>query len=122
MSLANKLKPKIQKVINRFPTEVQVYREKLDKYKENLEEVKVCDLKGFYHEDNSKINLNITLTEPGPGRPDSPGQYIMVLIDEDSKQVKEGDILYIGEEKYIIGPIVNFNKLNIYFDLPLIRK
>lgn len=122
MSLANKLKPKIQKVVNRFPTEVSVYREQLDKYKEYVEEVKICDLRGFYHENDSRLNLNITLNEAGVSNPDTSRQYLMVLIDADSKQVKEGDILHLDGEKYIIGPIVNFNRLDIYYDLPLRKK
>ena len=42
MSIASKIKPKITKVINKFPTNVDIYRDILNEYNEPITNEFIC--------------------------------------------------------------------------------
>ncbi|HGM1557825.1 TPA: hypothetical protein ACKOP0_003019 [Clostridioides difficile] len=43
----------------------------------------------------------------------------MVVCDEDTVKIKQGDFLYLDDNKFIIQDLGNQNRMNIYFDLKL---
>lgn len=123
-NLAKKVTPKLKKVIRRFPTKALVFREEYDKYKEPLGEVLKCELVGFYHDTNYK--LGIDLKDTGITLTNKPGRYLMVPIDETTKILNKGDILYLcdeegnkSKERYEIIDLGDLNRMGIYYDLNL---
>lgn len=116
--ISNKIKPKILKVINKFPTQVTVYRDILNEFNEPDDQIKVCDITGFYHEGNRGININ--LGDNGKVKKDK-SKYLMVIVDEVSKNIQENDYLYIENIKYNIVDKGNQNNLDIYYDMVLER-
>lgn len=116
MSIANKIKPKIVKVINKFPTNVDIYRDSVNEFGEPEDKVLVCNVTGFYHEGNTQITA-IT-TDKGEVKR-SNQKFLMVTYDETTMQIKENDYFYLDNVKYIIKDKGNQNRLNIYFDMLL---
>ena len=116
MSIANKIKPKIAKVINKFPTNVDIYRDVLNEYNEPIANELVCNITGFYHEGSTGINFN-TLDKGQILHIGS--KKLMVVYNEATMQIKEGDYFYLDNTKYIIRDKGNQNRLNIYFDMLL---
>ena len=116
MSIANKIKPKITKVINKFPTNVDIYRDILNEYNEPITNEFICNVTGFYHEGSTGINFN-TLDKGQILHTGS--KKLMVVYNETTMQIKEGDYFYLDNTKYIIKDKGNQNRLNIYFDMLL---
>ena len=58
--IANKIKPKVKKVIDKFPTYVDIYRDVKNEFGEPGGKDLVCSVKGFYHEGNTQINAITT--------------------------------------------------------------
>lgn len=114
--IANKIKPKIQKVINKFPTEVVIYRDSLNEFKEPIGKDIVCEVTGFYHEGNAQISA-IT-TDKGEVKR-SKQKFLMVIYDEETVKIQENDYFILDDKKYIIKDLGNQNRLNIYFDMLL---
>ena len=105
--IANKIKPKIQKVIDKFPTYVDIYRDAKNEFEEP-------NVKGFYLEGNTQISA-IT-TDKGQVKR-SKQMFLMVIYDEDTVKIKENDYFLLDDVKYIIKDLGNQNRLNIYFDM-----
>lgn len=116
--IANKIKPKIERVINKFPTEVIIYRGTKNEFGEPGETVKVCDITGFYHEGNYQIKV---IRNDGGTYKSDKGTFLMVLYDDKSKTIEEGDCLFLDNIKYEIKDKGNMNRLNIYFDMKIER-
>jgi hypothetical protein len=116
--IANKIKPKIQKVINKFPTYVDVYRDTKNEFNEPTGEKElICEnLKGFYHEGNNMISA-IT-TDKGEVKRNKQ-KLLMVIYDEETIRLKENDYFELDGVKYSIADLGNQNRLNIYFDMLL---
>ena len=114
--IANKIKPKILKVINKFPTHVTIYRNTVNEFGEPVEEQKVCSVTGFYHEGNTQMSF-IT-ADKGEFKKDK-SKFLMVGCDEITEKIKEGDYLYLDEKRFYIKDLGNQNRLNIYFDMLL---
>ena len=112
--IANKIKPKIQKVIDKFPTYVDIYRDVKNEFGEPGGKDLVCSVKGFYHEGNTQISA-IT-TDKGQVKR-SKQMFLMVVYDEDTIKIKENDYFLLDNVKYIIKDLGNQNRLNIYFDM-----
>lgn len=114
--IANKIKPKIQKVINKFPTYADIYRDSKNDFGEPTERELVCNVKGFYHEGNTQIS-SITKDKGEVKR--NKQRFLMVIYDEKTKLIKEGDYLFLDNKRYFIKDKGNQNMLNIYFDMLL---
>lgn len=114
--IANKIRPKVLKVINKFPTPVTIFRNTLNDFKEPTSERSICQLIGFYHEGNTQITSFVA--EKGEFKRGKQ-KFLMVTYDDKSKLVEEGDYLFLDNKKYFIKDKGNQNKLNIYFDMLL---
>lgn len=114
--IANKIKPKVQKVINKFPTEVVIYRDSLNEFKEPIGKDLVCEVTGFWHDGNTMIS-QIT-TDGGKVKRDKQ-YFLMVVYDKISSMIKEGDYFVLEDKKYSIVDLGNCNNMNIYLDLLL---
>lgn len=116
--LANKIKPKITKVINKFPTEVTILRNSLNDFGEPVQALKVCDIKGFWHDSNNMISA---ITKDSGEVKRGKQNYLMFVYDELSTLIREGDFFILDDIKYEIIDLGNCNNMNIYFDM-LLRK
>ena len=114
--IANKIKPKIQRVISKFPTIVTVYRDTKNEFGEPNGKDQVCEITGFYHEGTTQITVSIA----DKGEVKKANQkFLMVVYDELSCSIKKGDYFFLEGKKYIIKDKGNQNLLNIYFDMLL---
>nr|DAK00634.1 MAG TPA: hypothetical protein [Caudoviricetes sp.] len=116
--IANKIKPKIQKVIDKFPTYVDIYRDVKNEFGEPEGKDLICSIKGFYHKGNNLIST-IT-TDKGQVKRNNQ-KFLMVIYDEDTIRIKENDFFILDDVKYIIKDLGNQNRLNIYFDMLIER-
>ena len=116
--IANKIKPKIQKVIDKFPTYVDIYRDIKNEYGEHGGKDLICSVKGFYHEGNTQISA-IT-TDKGQVKR-SKQIFLMVMHDDTTVKIKENDYFLLDDIRYIIRDLGNQNRLNIYFDMLIER-
>lgn len=116
--IANKIKPKVKKVIDKFPTYVDIYRHILNDFKEPIGEDLICNVKGFYHEGTSQVSS--IQADKGKIKRDK-SKFLMVLYDEDTVKIQEEDYLLIDNIKYSIKDLGNKNRLNIYFDMLIER-
>ena len=112
--IANKIKPKIQKVIDKFPTYVDIYRDVKNEFGEPVGKDLICTVKGFYHEGNTQISA-IT-TDKGQVKR-SKQIFLMVVYDDTTIKIKENDYFLLDDTKYIIKYLGNQNRLNIYLDM-----
>jgi hypothetical protein len=112
--IANKIKPKIQKVIDKFPTYVDIYRDVKNEFGEPGGKDLICSVKGFYHEGNAQISA-IT-TDKGQIKRNKQ-IFLMVVYDDTTSKIKEGDYFFLEDVKYIIKDLGNQNRLNIYLDM-----
>lgn len=114
--IASKVKPKIQKVIDKFPTKVTILRDNKNEFGECDKPLVVCEIKGFWHDGNTMIS-QIT-TDGGKVKRDKQ-YFLMVVYDQVSCLIKEHDYFILNNKKYSIIDLGNCNNLNIYFDLLL---
>ena len=112
--IANKIKPKIQKVIDKFPTYVDIYRDVKNEFGEPVGKDLICTVKGFYHEGNTQIS---TITTDKGQVKRSKQIFLMVVYDDTTVKIKENDYFLLDDVKYIIRDLGNQNRLNIYFDM-----
>lgn len=112
--IANKIKPKIKKVIDKFPTYVDIYRDVKNEFGEPVGKDLICTVKGFYHEGNTQISA-IT-TDKGQVKR-SKQIFLMVVYDDTTIKIKENDYFSLDDVRYIIRDLGNQNRLNIYFDM-----
>lgn len=116
--LANKIKPKIIKAINKMPTKVTILRDNLNEFGEPNVSFIVCELKGLWHEGSNMIS-QIT-TDKGEVKRERQN-FLMVVYDQVSCLIKEGDYFILNDVKYEIVDKGNCNNMNIYFDMLLKR-
>ena len=112
--ITNKVKPKIQKVIDKFPTYVDIYRDVKNEFGEPDGKDLICSVKGFYHEGNAQIS-SIT-TDKGQVKRNKQ-IFLMVVYDDTTSNIKENDYFFLDDVRYIIKDLGNQNRLNIYFDM-----
>ena len=112
--IANKIKPKIQKVIDKFPTYVDIYRDVKNEFGEPVGKDLICTVKGFYHEGNTQISASTT--DKGQVKR-SKQIFLMVVYDDTTIKIKENDYFSLDDVRYIIRDLGNQNRLNIYFDM-----
>lgn len=111
--IANKIKPKILKVINKFPTKTTVYRDIENEFGESGQRVKICDITGFYHEGSQ---VSVSIADKGVIKRDKTRQ-LMIVVDNETLKIKENDYLFIDDKKYKIIDKNNQSRLDIYFDM-----
>lgn len=115
--IAQKVKPKIIKAINKMPTKAIVKRVGVNEFGEPSDEENiVCKVIGLYHEGSSSISQ---ITKDKGVIIKDKEQYLMVVCDEDTVKIKQGDFMYLDDNKFIIQDLGNQNRMNIYFDLKL---
>lgn len=116
--IANKIKPKILKVINKFPTKVTIKRSQLNEFEEPTADLVVCKIEGFWHDGNNMISQYIAAS----GKIKREKQnFLMVIYDQESVLIKEGDFFELDGAKYEIVDKGNCNNMDIYFDMLLRR-
>lgn len=113
-TIANKIKPKVKKVIDKFPTYVDIYRDIKNEFGEPGGKDLICSVKGFYHEGNTQISA-IT-TDKGEVKRDKQ-KFLMVLYDEATINIRVNDYFTLDNIRYKIKDLGNQNRLNIYFDM-----
>ena len=118
--LANKIKPKIVKVINKFPTQVTILRDRVNDFGEPDTPYIVCEIKGFWHDGSNALGKITKITEGGEIKREKQ-YYLMVVYDQISSMIQEGDYFILNGTKYSILDLGNCNNLNIYLDLLLKR-
>ena len=116
--LTNKIKPKIQKVINKFPTTVSIYRSNKNEFGEPIGEEKVIDVTGYYHDSTSTVKTSLKANESGL-KVAKKTKYLMVILDAETSKINVFDYLYLDGIKHRIIDLGNRNKFNIYYDLLL---
>lgn len=114
--IANKIKPKVKKVIDKFPTYVDIYRDIKNEFGEPGRKDLICSVKGFYHEGNNMISA-ITADKGEVKR--NKQKFLMVIYDENTIKIKENDYFLLDDLKHKIKDLGNQNRLNIYFDMLL---
>lgn len=114
--IANKIKPKVKKVIDKFPTYIDIYRDIKNEFGEPGGKDLICSTKGFYHEGNAQIT---TITTDKGQVKRSKQKFLMVIYDENTIKIKENDYFLLDGIKYTIKDLGNQNRLNIYLDMLL---
>ena len=118
LMIANKIKPKIKKVIDKFPTRVDIYRDCRNEFGEPEGRDLICSVKGFYHEGNTQISA---ITSDKGEFKRSKQLFLMVVYDDITSNIKENDYFFLDNVKYIIKDLGNQNRLNIYLDMLIKR-
>lgn len=115
MGLGERIKPKIQKAINKLPTNATVKRCALNEYNEPIEEIVICEVIGLYHDVGET-----TFTRENKGKVEKEKiPYLMLVFDEKTKNIKKGDFVYLKNMKYEIMDTGNVYKLDAYLDMRL---
>lgn len=114
--IANKIKPKVKKVIDKFPTYIDIYRDIKNEFGEPGGKDLICSTKGFYHEGNAQIT---TITTDKGQVKRSKQKFLMLIYDENTIKIKENDYFLLDGIKYTIKDLGNQNRLNIYLDMLL---
>lgn len=110
------LKNKIKKQLDRNGLVYEFIKITKDEFNQNTESEETLSIKGIYHETNSFIKLNET-DAGSVQRKKSP--MILTLLDEQSKLIKQGDILYINEIKYTVSGILDIQNYGVILDISL---
>ena len=117
--IANKVTHKIAKVIEKDGVDVEVFRNNLNEFNEPIGKVKVVEFKGLFSE--SQHSINSRNTDSGQVKKDKTYKLI-ALIDNNTKKLKEDDILLLSGVEFNLVNINNANMLDVYFDLTLEKK
>lgn len=93
-----------------------IYRDEKNEFNEPTEPQEVCAIQGYYHKSETNINLNVT---EGGTVTTNHTEKLLVIYDENSLSIKEGDYFTFNDVKYEI--IDKGNIFNIIFDMTLER-
>lgn len=118
MMIANKVKPKIQKAINKMPTKVTILRNTTNEFGEPSIAHVVCEITGLWHDGSNMISQIVTNSGEVKRQKQN---FLMVIYDQVSCLIKEGDYFTLKSTKYEIIDKGNTNNMDIYFDM-LVRK
>lgn len=116
--IENKIKPKILKVINKFPTKVTILRATTNEFGEPGVSQVICEIIGFWHDGSNMISQIVTNSGEVKRQKQN---FLMVVYDQVSCLIEEGDYFKLDGEKFEIVDKGNKNKMNIYFDM-LVRR
>lgn len=115
MSIKRKIIPKLEKVIRRFPTQVEIFRGMVNEFNEVTNDIRITTVTGFYYED-SVINIG---RETKGNTKKEKSKYLILTKNEQSDLIKELDYFYFKNKKYLIRVIDNLNSLDVYYTLIL---
>lgn len=113
MSLVKK-KPVIEKAIKKFGKLLNIKRSGLNKFDEPISEADVVTIEGFYYRGNNQLSVKYGIS--GEVKSDK-SEKLMVIIDDKSELIKEGDYFYMDNNKYEI--IDMGNSFDLYYDITL---
>jgi uncharacterized protein YneR len=114
--IANKIKPKIEKAINKLPTRTIVKRNTINEFGEPAGETIICEVVGLFHEGNSSVTQ---ITKDSGVVKKEKQQFLMVIYNDMTINIKENDLVYMENDKFTIQDLGNQNRMNVYFDLKL---
>ena len=113
--LKNELR-KVKREILIHGSNVIVKRSVLDDYKESTgQEENVTTVRGLFHITKGYVNN----TNGDSGKVRTKGQPMLLLLYDDSKQIKNDDFVIINNKKYKVTHISNIQEFNIVSDLSL---
>lgn len=112
------LKRKVRKAIERFSSTLLIYRDDKDEYGEPLEAELVGEITSQYYKGRN-LSISIGLEDKGSFKRNQQ-EKLMVIIDEVSSNLKEGDYFSLNGIGYKISDITNV--LGVYYDCYLERR
>lgn len=110
------LRNKIKKQLDRNGLVYEFTRVMKDKFNQNTESGETLLIKGIYHETNSFIKLNET-DSGSVQRKKNP--TILTLLDEQSKTLKQGDVVHINNVKYTVSGLLDIQNYGVVLDISL---
>jgi len=113
-----KLSKKIYEQLDRIGLlkEIKILRDGTDIYKEILEELYVCTIKGYYYRDESKMILN---SREAATLNSKYYDKLLISYSNESKKIKQDDYFILDNIKYRIIDTGNIE--DIVFDMWLSR-
>ncbi|APC41061.1 hypothetical protein [Clostridium estertheticum] len=96
--------------------EIKILRIGKNAYKEKLNDLYVCTVKGFYYRKETRINISATESATLNS---NYSERVLIIYDEESKKIKQDDYFTLAETKYKI--IDTGNAENIIYDMQLDR-
>lgn len=115
MALSDRIKPKIQKAINKLPSNAVIKRATKNEFGEPSKEETICEVIGLYHDAGETSN-----SRQDKGKVESSKKhYLMLVYDEQTAKIKKGDFVYLKGEKYEVLDTGNVYQLDAYLDMPL---
>lgn len=107
---------KVKKQLDRNGLVYEFTKVMKDEFNQNTESEETLLIKGIYHETNSFIKLSET-DAGSVQRKKSP--MILTLLDEQSKTLKQGDIVHINNVKYTVSGLLDIQNYGVVLDISL---
>ena len=107
---------KVEREIKTHGMEYEFKRKVLDKYKEDTVESKtIKNVIGLFHTTKGYISVNTT----DDSKVQTKGQPKMMIVFDDSKEIKKGDFVLINNKTYVVLEKNNVQEMNIVIDISL---
>lgn len=107
---------KVEREIKTHGMEYEFKRKVLDKYKEDTGESKtIKNVIGLFHTTKGYISVNTT----DDSKIQTKGQPKMMIVFDDSKEIKKGDFVLINNKTYVVLEKNNVQEMNIVIDISL---
>lgn len=107
---------KVEREIKAHGMEYEFKRKVLDKYKEDTGERKtIKNVIGLFHTTKGYISVNTT----DDSKIQTKGQPKMMIVFDDSKEIKKGDFVLINNKTYVVLEKNNVQEMNIVIDISL---
>lgn len=97
--------------------DIQILRSGLNDFEEPITNQDVCKIKGYYHRNNLKL---YTTTSDGATLTSGYEERLLVIINDESKKIKQDDYFTLDNVKYKIIDLGDVE--GIVFDMSLERK
>lgn len=115
----NALRIKVKKAKDKMPDTVQVYRQGIDDFGEDVEgDIFVTEITGQYYDKSGGVYINLSTKEAGTIK-DNKREKFMVVVDDNSNKIKEGDFFTLNGVSYFITDLGN--TMDVYYDFSLER-
>lgn len=116
-TLSRRLKPKIQKAINKYGIDLEVYRASVNEFGEQDEPELSAELKAIYW-DKSSYTLKIIEQDDGGATTRQRRPYLTAMYEE-TLDISLGDYVSISGVKYAVVDKLNVQQLDVAVDLVL---